>query len=86
MSAAVDAHGRLCVWGKLDSSGPSNVPIFNFQTPAVVQTARITRVCTGLNHILALMITGEVLRSAMEFTGGSATATRSRGRTSACPR
>ena len=85
-SAAVDGHGRLCVWGRLDSSaeeaeddessaeeaeddeasaGENTDPIFSFQEPTVMQTARVERVSFGghhgYGHILALTDTGEVL-------------------------
>ena len=53
-SAAVDADGRLCVWGKLGTS-------LSYTTPTIVQTARVKSVSTGIGHILVLTTTGEVL-------------------------
>ncbi len=75
VSAAVDAHGHLCVWGTLgsfddndddDDDDDAGVPIFSYETPTVVDTARIERVSVGYHHILALTDTGEVL----SFGGG----------------
>ena len=61
-SAAVDAHGRLCVWGELKNHAVQNAePIFSCRAPTVVQTPRIERICLGAGHILALTDTGAVL-------------------------
>ena len=62
-SAAVDADGHLCVWGKLESPThePVGEPIFRYKNPTIVQTARVKSVSTGIGHILVLTTTGEVL-------------------------
>ena len=57
-SAAVDADGHLCTWGKLDSQA---VQVFRYNTPTIAQTARVEQVSVGRAHILALTDTGEVL-------------------------
>ena len=84
-SAAVDAEGHLCVWGKLKSPY-LNIhpgPIFSYNIPTAVQTARVERVSVGSDHFLALTTTGGVLSFGWGMFGKSATAM---GRTSTSPR
>ena len=61
LSAAVDAHGRLCVWGDVTDREEL---IFDCPVPSVVTPfvgVRVERVSVGEAHLLALTDTGEVL-------------------------
>ena len=61
LSAAVDAHGRLCVWG--DVTDREDL-IFDYPVPSVVTSfvgIRVERVSVGEAHLLVLTDTGEVL-------------------------
>ena len=69
VSAAVDAHGSLLVWGKLESYSNEDEPIFSCSTPTVVQTVRIECVSVGSAHILALTDAGEVLSFGLRGDG-----------------
>ena len=62
VSAAVDAQGRLLVWGT--ASKQRGGAVFRFRAPTLVTTplgARVERVAVGYDHVLALTDTGDVL-------------------------
>ena len=63
VSAAIDARGRLRVWGALEDPD-GDEQYFSFDGPTILPTlhgTRVERVSVGENHVIVLSDNGEVL-------------------------